>query len=211
MKRKHIFLIVTVIICILITGLLHTSILKPTKEIQTELSDKLLRFHVIANSDRQEDQALKMKVKEAVLDEMRPYLSETETREEAEKRILEHLNSIIDTANKTLLENESNQEVHAQIETSYFPTKTYGDFTFPPGNYRALRITLGEAEGKNWWCVMYPPLCFVDASYGTVPEGSKNQLKGLLTDETYDSIQDTEKPIKIGFRLFPFLNNLFSK
>ena len=68
MKRKHIFLIVTVIICILITGLLHTSILQPTEEIQTELSDKLLRFHVIANSDRQEDQALKMKVKEAVLD-----------------------------------------------------------------------------------------------------------------------------------------------
>lgn len=210
MNRKY-KIFISFIVCILMTGLLHISSINTVGGIQTELSDKLLRFHVIANSDSKEDQDLKLKVKEAVLNEMQPYLSHTTTKGEAEQQIEQHMETIISTAQQTLKENGSSQDVHAQIETCYFPTKTYGDFTFPPGNYRALRITLGKAEGKNWWCVMYPPLCFVDASYGTVPQESKSQLKGMLTEDTYDSINNISKPIKIGFRLFPFLNSLFTK
>ena len=89
--------------------------------------------------------------------------------------------------------------VTAGLTTAYFPEKTYGDCTFPPGEYEALQIKIGEAEGHNWWCVLYPSLCFVDDTHGVVTEEKKEELKNVLTEEEYDTITDTPR-IKITFK-----------
>ena len=85
--------------------------------------------------------------------------------------------------------------------------KSYADVTFPPGEYEAFRIDIGDAEGRNWWCVLYPPLCFVDAVYGELPKESKEQLKNVLTDDEYNSI--TKVRYKYRFKYLTFLNGLF--
>ena len=83
----------------------------------------------------------------------------------------------------------------------YFPMKSYGDITFPAGYYDALRVTIGRAEGKNWWCVLFPNLCFVDVVHGVVPEESKQQLENILTEEEYESLFQWDKsPYRIRFR-----------
>lgn len=175
-----------------------------------ELSEKLLRFHVIANSDADEDQAVKLKVKENVLALLSPSLSYAKDREEAKQIISAQMDDILAIAEDTLEENGFSYSVQASIASCEFPVKTYGDLTFPAGTYEALRIVLGEGQGKNWWCVMYPPLCFVDASFGTVPEDSKDQLSALLTEDTYDSLQAAEeKKVPFRFGIFTFLNDLF--
>lgn len=186
----------------------------PSSEVSAaeELSQKLLRFHVIANSDSEEDQAVKLKVKERVLSLLSPTLSYAADKEEAKQLVESRMDDIVAAARDTLRENEFSYSVHASVTQCEFPVKTYGDLTFPAGTYEALRIVLGDGEGKNWWCVMYPPLCFVDASFGTVPEDSKKQLSGLLTEDTYDSLetarQNKEQRIPFRFGIFTFLNNL---
>ena len=85
--------------------------------------------------------------------------------------------------------------------------KSYADVTFPPGEYEAFRIDIGDAEGRNWWCVLYPPLCFVDAVYGELPKESKEQLKNVLTDDEYNAI--TKVRYKYRFKYLTFLNGLF--
>lgn len=95
-------------------------------------------------------------------------------------------------------------DVNVYFENCYFPMKTYGDMTFPPGEYEAFRVDIGEAQGKNWWCVLYPPLCFVDAVYGEVPEESKEELKGVLTEEEYSMVSG--KNVKFRFKYLKIFN-----
>lgn len=186
----------------------------PSSEVSAaeELSEKLLRFHVIANSDSEEDQAVKLKVKEHVLSLLSPTLSYAADKEEAKRLVESRMDDIMTAAQDTLRENGFSYSVRASVTQCEFPVKTYGDLTFPAGTYEALRIVLGDGKGKNWWCVMYPPLCFVDASFGTVPEDSKKQLSGLLTEDTFDSLetarQNKEQRIPVRFGIFTFLNNL---
>lgn len=177
-----------------------------------ELSDKLLRFHVIANSDSREDQAVKLKVKEAVLDLLSPSLSNARDKEEAKQIITSRMDEILTCSRNTLSQYGFSYSVEASITSCEFPIKSYGDLIFPSGTYEALRIVLGNGDGKNWWCVMYPPLCFVDASFGTVPEKSKEQLSSLLTEDTYETLQKSKQeatPPPIRFGIFTFLNDLF--
>ena len=174
-----------------------------------ELQSQLLRFHVIANSDNPIDQQQKLEVKNTILQTLSPFLSNCSSKEEAKQIIQSHMSDILTTTHNTLRSND--QTVTAEIETCYFPTKTYGDLTFPPGQYESLSIRIGEAKGQNWWCVMYPPLCFVDASYGTVPEQSKQKLQGLLSHDTYETITQKDQPLKIGFRFLPFLEKLWNR
>lgn len=193
--------------------MLVPSILHTKEEISSteELKTQILRFHVIANSDDPIDQEQKLQVKNAVLEVLSPFLNNCDSKEKAKQIIQSHISDILTTAHETLASFKNDQTLTAEIGSCYFPTKTYGDLTFPPGQYEALIIRIGEAKGKNWWCVMYPPLCFVDASYGTVPEQSKQKLQGLLSHDTYEIINQKEKPLEIGFRLFPFLEKLWDQ
>lgn len=148
----------------------------------------ILRFHVRANSDSEEDQALKMAVKEDVITLLRPLLEECKNVEESKGVIVSNLQSIYAAAVNTIMEQGYDYDVKVYVTEEEFPAKTYGDLTFPEGEYQALRIDIGAAKGQNWWCVMYPPLCFIDESTVIVPEEGKEVLKENLTPEEYQDL-----------------------
>ena len=152
------------------------------------IKDKVLRLHVSANSDSEEDQALKLKVRDQVLATLKPLLENAEDRSSSEAIVRAHLSEVEAAARETAWQEKPGENVHAELTNTRFPEKTYGDCTFPAGNYDALRITIGEAKGKNWWCVLFPSLCFVDTVHGVVPEESKELLKNVLTEEEYESL-----------------------
>jgi len=177
--------------------------------LQTDIAQNIIRFHVIANSDSEKDQALKLKVKEALVDSLSPILSNTSTITEAREVLSGQLDQIQDIAEGTLLQNGCNNPVTVTLESCYFPLKIYGGYSFPPGNYESLRVKIGKAQGQNWWCVMFPPLCFVDETYAIVDEDSKKQLKHLLTEEEYDTLINQKTPVKIKFKLLEEIKKLF--
>ena len=96
----------------------------------------------------------------------------------------------------------------ASLGNRYFTIKKYGDMTFPAGEYEALRVQIGQAKGQNFWCVMYPTLCFVDSTYQVVPEESKEELKSTLTDEEYQALLGEDKNVTFGFKLLDWVDNL---
>ena len=120
------------------------------------------RLHVIANSDSDEDQAVKMQVRDAVLEATKDGIIECKNAQQAQEYIQENLEIIEETANETLTENDFDYSATAQVGIFPFPEKTYQDVTYPEGDYQALEITLGKGEGRNWWCVMFPPLCLTE-------------------------------------------------
>jgi stage II sporulation protein R len=129
-----------------------------------------------------------MEIKEAVTKSLEPMLDKVGSVEETRAILSDNLTNIEELANEIIAAYHFPYSATATIENGYFPLKVYGDVSLPPGEYEALRIELGEALGKNWWCIMFPPLCFVDSTYSVVPESSKEQLQYVLTDEEYDSI-----------------------
>lgn len=169
------------------------------QKIQQGIAGEILRFHILANSDRKEDQETKLYVRDEIAAYMKELLKDASDREEAEHIIENHLESICKKAQEVLPGKVKNRHVRAEIATDYFPEKEYGDCSFPAGEYRALRITLGEGKGHNWWCVVYPNLCFLDESCRIVSSETKKELKHLLTEEEYESILKTDCK-KIRFR-----------
>ena len=164
----------------------------------------IIRFHVRAESDSKEDQWLKLQVKEAVLAYISPVLSKSQSVDESRQLLYNESENIRNVAAATLRSLGDESDVNVYFENCYFPMKTYGDMTFPPGEYEAFRVDIGEAQGKNWWCVLYPPLCFVDAVYGEVPEESKEELKGVLTEEEYSMVSGEN--VKFRFKYLKIFN-----
>ena len=173
--------------------------------LQQGISREVLRFHVLANSDSPEDQAVKLQVRDGVLEWLEGELTEEEMGDLAlmEKKIGELLPQIPSLSDRIVKENGMDYEARAQLGESLFPRKTYGNCTFPAGPYTALRLLLGKAEGQNWWCVLFPRLCFLDCVHAVVPEESQKQLQNVLTEEEYESLFDPmEDDYRIGFRYF---------
>lgn len=131
---------------------------------QQELADSMIRFHVIANSDTEEDQALKLAVRDRVLEEAEGLYPEGATLEQAQAALEGHLNTLAAAGRAVVEEQGYDYPVSARLEDCWFPTKEYEDFALPAGNYTALRVTIGEGKGQNWWCVAFPPLCLGAAS-----------------------------------------------
>lgn len=152
---------------------------------QGEPYSGIMRFHVRANSDTVEDQELKLAVKEDVVTYLKPLLEDCKSVAESKKVIVSNLQNIYTIAVNTIVEQGYDYSVKVYVTEEEFPVKTYGDLTFPAGNYQALRIDIGEAEGQNWWCVMYPPLCFIDESTTVVSEKGKEVLQENLTPQEY--------------------------
>lgn len=173
--------------------------------IQEGIAEKIIRFHVIANSDREEDQQLKLKVKETVVTSMEPMIRDCNSVNEVRESLKLHKEEIKAIAQKVIQEEGYDYQVAVSLTSCYFPVKTYGEFTFPDGTYEALRIVIGEGEGKNWWCVMYPRLCFVDSLYTVVPEKSKKELKRELSDEEYEAILNGKREVKVKSKLLEWL------
>lgn len=127
----------------------------------------LIRLHVLANSDDAFDQELKLKVRDGVIAYLAPYLGEVESADDARDIIAVHKPNIISTAQEVVNKNGATYVVQMQTGMFPFPVKSYGTIVLPAGKYEAVRILLGQAEGKNWWCVLFPPLCFVDGTQAT--------------------------------------------
>ena len=176
----------------------------------SSLAEKLIRFHVIANSGSDSDQSIKLAVRDAVVEYLQPILSDITDTGEARSIIRANLANITDIADQVLSNAGVSYRSRAELAFSEFPLKLYGDIALPPGEYEALRIILGEGQGQNWWCLMFPPLCFVDSSCGIVSEDSKEALQALLTEDEYDSILREETQWQPRFLLLEWLRQLFS-
>lgn len=156
--------------------------------LQPAIASKILRFHVLANSDSKEDQAVKLKVRDAVGDYMAPLLEEAEDLEETRQIVEARMEEIIKVAQETLTEEGYEYPVSASLTETLFPEKTYGSYTFPKGTYEALQIVLGEGKGENWWCVLYPNMCFRGAVYEVVDEEADPVLREVLSPWEYADV-----------------------
>ena len=174
-------------------------------EVSNNISKSVFRLHVIANSDSDEDQHLKLIVRDNLIQYMNSLTTNIYSKEEAIKIAQEHKQDFYKIAINTIREKGYNYDVNIDIGNSYFPTKHYGDISLPAGYYDALKVEIGEAKGQNWWCVMFPPLCFVDMSTGIVPEESKETIKDNLPEEEYALISETNNnSLNFKFKLIEF-------
>ena len=173
----------------------------------SDLSNSVFRLHVIANSDSQDDQNLKYKVRDNLISYMNNICKDVSTKKEAINIANEHLNDFYEIAKHTVEENGYNYDIKISIGNFPFPTKTYGDINFPSGYYDALKVEIGDANGKNWWCVMFPTLCFVDISNGLVPEESKEDLQNALSEEDYNLISSNNMEYQFKFKLVELFEN----
>lgn len=203
-----------------------------------EVKNELIRFHVIANSDTEEDQNLKLKIKNKVIDYLYPYLNASQSLEQSRKIIKDKMEEVKKLAEQVIKDNNYSYSVKTELSRENFPEKSYGKITLPQGNYEAFRIIIGSGKGRNWWCVMFPPLCFVDETkaeveYDKTEEKIKSQKgnfdfniddgKGNKSSESENKtkIIDKEKPVKkhtedegkenieIKFKLVEIIKKLF--
>lgn len=184
-----------------------------SEEIQKGIAGEVLRFHVIANSDSEEDQKLKLKVRDGILSKYRGELEKCRNVSETKEFFTEKEDEVISFAEEIIRKEGFDYKVKAYIGESVFPTKRYGDILLPAGKYEALKIEIGNSGGKNWWCVMFPPLCFTDVSYGEDMEESKDGLKNILTEEEYGIVAKADKDMsfKVKFKIVELWEEIFSK
>ncbi|WP_432662526.1 stage II sporulation protein R [Wukongibacter baidiensis] len=207
MRRKKIYIIL-VIVFGLITSLISMYIADVYKN-RESFKENLIRFHVIANSDASFDQALKLKVRDKILKEMGQKFTTNDIL--VAKEIIEVNTDYIEKiAMEEIKKNGFNYSVKVALEEHDFPTKNYGSITLPAGNYEALRVVIGNGEGKNWWCVLFPPLCFIDVKQGLTDEKTKGKLQEVLSEEEYEMIssaasQEGKLPIKLKFKIVDVL------
>lgn len=156
--------------------------------LQPEIAEKILRFHVLANSDSEADQEVKKQVRDAVGGLMGPKLTDSKNLAETEAIVRNSMDEIVEVAEKTLEENGFTYGASARLADVEFPVKSYGEYTFPEGEYEALQVTLGEGNGHNWWCVLYPNMCFRGSVYEITEEDAKKALREVLTPEEYADV-----------------------
>jgi len=205
-----------IIFASLLLGFLFTSAVTYSvtysEGIQKGIAKEVLRFHVLANSDEDYDQKLKLKVRDEILNKYYNELKKCENVEETKLFFEDNIGGVISTAKEVIQKEGFNYDVKAFIGKSSFLTKKYGDVSFPAGEYDALKIEIGDANGKNWWCVMFPPLCFVDVSHSSVSESSKNELENILTEEEYGIVANSQSDnsFKVKFKVVELWEELFS-
>lgn len=178
------------------------------QNISTDIANSVFRLHVIANSDSEEDQNLKYKVRDKLLDYMNSICENCQSKAEAISIVQENKDTFEQIAVNTIKENGYSYSVKINIGNFEFPTKNYGDISLPAGYYDALRVEIGEAKGQNWWCVMFPPLCFVDISSGVVPDESKELMENSLSEEEFALVSnESDHEIQFKFKLLEFFAN----
>jgi stage II sporulation protein R len=170
------------------------------------LYDKIIRLHVLANSDSESDQALKLKVRDGMLDTVAQLLEECKSKDEAEAVLRESIGVLRENAEQTLRENGSSYTVTVSVGQEKYPEREYEGLRLPSGEYCSLRVMIGEAKGKNWWCVLFPPLCVGAAS------GVKEELISVgFTPDQIRVLTDTESPkYRIRFKILDIIGSIFS-
>ena len=199
--KKLIFYTTAIAIVFLYTWSYHTG----GDFLQPSIASKILRFHVLANSDSSADQAVKEKVRDAVGIYLQPLLEDANSLEETKVIVDEHLSEVICVAEDTLVKNGYNYEVTAHITQTNFPEKSYGPYTFPPGEYEALQIVIGEGKGQNWWCVLYPNMCFRGSVFEVIEEEAGEALREVLSPWEYADVFDSGK-VEVRFKFLEFFD-----
>ncbi len=182
----------TLILLILFSLYLFFSAYSYVSAISDNLYKSVFRLHVIANSDSEYDQNLKYIVRDNLINYMNLASETFSNKQDVIDYAKSHLDNLKHIAEDTVRANGYDYPVSVEIGNFEFPTKNYGDISFPSGYYDALKVKIGNASGRNWWCVMFPPLCFIDTTTGVVPESSKDSLKENLSDENYKIISETD-------------------
>lgn len=178
------------------------------QELQRGIAEKVLRFHVLANSDSAEDQELKLAVRDAVGSKMQETLRGAGSRSDCERIIEKNMGDIVATAEEVIADYGYDYGVKASLSDTDFPVKTYGDYTFPSGRYEALSVVIGEGQGHNWWCVMYPNMCFSGSVYEVVEEEAEESLRAVLSEDEYEKVFSSGD-YEVRFKYLKFLNGLF--
>lgn len=176
--------------------------------VSTNLSDSVFRLHIIANSDSKEDQDLKYIVRDNLIQYMDKLCKNCSSKTEVIEIAKNNISNFKQIAENTVKEQGFSYDVNVEIGNFEFPTKSYGDISFPAGYYDALKVKIGNSSGQNWWCVMFPPLCFVNTTTGLVPTESKENLEENLSDEGYKIVSDSDNSnIAFKFKIIEFFEN----
>ncbi len=171
----------------------------------SEIYGKTLRFHVLANSDSETDQKMKLAVKDAVILHISDGLNQCTTKAEAERFILENQEEIEATARDTVAQYGADYTVNLALTKEYYPRRTYGEVTLPAGEYDSVRILIGEAEGQNWWCVLFPQVCT-----DTATPAEERLSQAGFTSAQIRLLTDEEKPeYKVKFKLLEIFSRAF--
>lgn len=196
----------------------HNKVDSPVEELcYDKVKNSLIRFHVIANSDNDKDQKLKLKVRDAVLDYLYPTLNKSQSIDETRNIIKNNMNNVKVMAEDIIKKNNYNYSVKVMLSRENFPEKAYGNIILPQGNYEAFRIIIGSGQGHNWWCVMFPPLCFVDESKAVVEyDKTKEKIETAEDDnkENYINTRDNKgkeeshKKIEYKFKILEIFERL---
>ena len=188
------------VIAISIGVLMGVSALCTVNKAEQVLSDGIIRMHIRANSNSKEDQELKLKVRDRILDESKHLFADAQTTESAHSVAKDNLELFKNAALDEIQKNGYSYDVRVTLGKSDFPTKTYDDITMPAGTYEALVVEIGSGKGENWWCVMFPPLCFVDEACVNVSSDSEQILIDNLGKDTYSMLKGGK--VKIRFKLY---------
>lgn len=183
---------ISIILCVtfICSGILSAK--EKEEDIQKHIAEEVLRFHVKGHSDSKKDQWIKMQVKEVIVGYLEPWMKQMFQVEEAKIFVENQMPNIKKSVQETLNRYGCSYGFHMELCENCFPEKTYGDCTFPKGVYEAFVVTLGEGGGKNWWCMIYPGLCFLEDSYGIITEESKKKLENSLSEEAYNRVTEEE-------------------
>ena len=195
------------ILLFLLFFFIFISISSYANTVSDNLSDNFFRLHILANSDSKTDQDLKLKVRDAIIEYMNSQNLSNYTKSEVISVVENNLEKYRLIAENIINEEGFNYQVSIELGNFHFPTKVYGNISLPAGNYDALRVKIGNAEGQNWWCSLFPPLCFVDISSGIIDDNSKNTLKENLSEEEFAIITSSNEKIKLKFKILEIFSN----
>ena len=193
------------ILFILFTCFIFISIHSYANTISNNLSNNFFRLHILANSNSEYDQNLKLKVRDNIIEYMNTLTYSGITKAEAIEITKNNLDKFQNIAENTIKDAGYDYPVSVEIGNFYFPTKEYGNISLPAGNYDALRINIGSAEGQNWWCSLFPPLCFVDISSGIIDEEAESNLKENLSSEEFAIITGNSETVKFKLKIIEVL------
>lgn len=208
---KKISLIVLLLFCISLFSGCTTRLDENRGYNYDDVKDVLIRFHVIANSDSNEDQNLKLKVRDGIIEYLYPYLNGSKSIEESRNILLQNKSKVVDIAQTIIKDNGYDYTVTSELSRENFPEKSYGNIILPQGNYEAFQVIIGKGQGKNWWCVMFPPLCFIDITKGKIEEEESKQALDNQINKTYkDEDNQIEQAPEFEFKIVEIFDDIFN-
>ncbi|EES74727.1 stage II sporulation protein R [Paenibacillus sp. oral taxon 786 str. D14] len=220
-SRKKIALIFFSIVMLMMSWegqMVDTAAAAGSQAVISQIPQESIRLRILANSDGAADQLVKRRVRDAVVEQMNGWVAQLEnpqSLEEARQVIREHLPAIEEQVGQTLKQYGKNYDYQVELGTVPFPTKMYGGAVYPAGDYEALRVTLGEGKGKNWWCVLFPPLCFIDAGSGDALAKDAGTVTTATTKASAagaagDAVQVEPEETEVRFFLWDMLVKLWN-